>query len=61
MATAYGWPASVLSDPAGFVARLRERNATITAGEVDYDPFPPLPAPEAPGDRLFTPEGELPL
>jgi hypothetical protein len=60
VASAYGWPASILAKPTAIVARLAELNAEIAAGERDYTPFPPLtPADEPQGDRLFASEGGL--
>ncbi|MGI8845356.1 MAG: DNA methyltransferase [Thermoleophilaceae bacterium] len=55
VADAYGWPASVLSDPVEVTARLLALNAAIAAGELDYAPFPPLAPPEEPqSERLFS-------
>lgn len=60
VALAYGWPASILAEPAAIAARLADLNAEIAAGERDYSPFPPLtPAEEPQSDRLFASEGEL--
>jgi hypothetical protein len=57
---AYGWPASVLSDPVEITARLLTLNAAITAGEQEYVPFTPLTPPQEPqSERLFLPDGEL--
>lgn len=60
VATAYGWPASALSDPAEITSRLLGLNAAIAAGGREYAPFPPLAPPEEPQrERLFVPDGEL--
>ena len=60
VAEAYGWPASVLSDPAEITARLLALNVAIAEGNQPYAPFPPLAPPEEPqSDRLFTPDGEM--
>jgi hypothetical protein len=60
VAAAYGWPASILADPAAIAARLADLNAQIAAGEREYEPFAPLPSPDEPqGERLFVPDGEL--
>ncbi len=57
---AYGWPASVLSDPVEITSRLLALNAAIAAGE-QYAPFPPVAPPEEPqSDRLFAPDAEGP-
>lgn len=51
---AYGWPTSVLADPAEITARLLALNTAIAAGDIDYVPFPPLAPPEEPqSERLF--------
>ena len=60
VAEAYGWPPSVLSDPADITIRLLGLNAAIAEGNQAYAPFSPLPAPEEPqSDRLFPPDGEM--
>ena len=57
---AYGWPVSVLSDPAEITGRLLALNAAIAAGNLGYEPFPPLNPPAEPqSERLFVPDGEL--
>lgn len=57
---AYGWAASVLSDPVEITARLLALNAAIAAGEQEYVPFPPLqPPPEPQSERLFESDTEL--
>ncbi len=57
---AYGWSASVLSDPVEITSRLLALNAAIAAGDQEYIPFAPLTPPEAPqSERLFVPDGEL--
>ena len=59
VAEAYGWPTSVLFDPADITARLLALNAAIAEGDLAYAPFPPLATPEEPqSDRLFTPDEE---
>ncbi len=57
---AYGWPASVLADPAEITARLLALNAAIAAGGQEYTPFPPLAPPQVPqSEHLFLPDDEL--
>ena len=57
---AYGWPTSILADPPAIAARLAELNAQIAAGEREYDPFVPLPSPDAPQEEhLFVPDGHV--
>jgi len=41
VAAAYGWPASVASDPDESNRRLLDLNRRVAAGEVAYSPFPP--------------------
>lgn len=58
---AYGWPASVLSDPVEITSRLLALNAAIAVGEQEYSPFPPLAQPAEPqSDRLFAPHAGPP-